>query len=350
MNLPSIKIENNNYYHKLNNNSDNLKFKLIDSKNRRYIKKVDNLTSIDNQYIGNYNFRKILPKIYKNHNVILPTILNRVDNNTFRNENISYINKSRNDKYKMNERKEYKDRNLYNFYHPWSNNSYNNKEINSILSYCLDVTKIDISFKNKKRINDCKLNNKLLRDVEKRYNIANLYQKLNSIKINKINQNNSTENNSSDNNLFGYNEKKINKVNNARYLNLTKIDKNNYSNENTYSNLNKRSLFKNITNNKNDFYLRNYTPLKMKGKQSSSFNNSYYNIHKRINDNFISDISAPKSVDLKLKNSYQTIKIKNLSKEFKNENEEKNADNNKIEKIRPNSLFLKSCMTPSINS
>jgi hypothetical protein len=339
MNLPSIKIENNNYYHKLKNNSDNLKFKIIDSKYKRYMNKVDNFTSNDNQYIGNYNFKKILPKIYKNHNVILPTILNRVDNNSYRNENISYINNSRNNKYKINGRNAYKDKNLYNFYHPWSNNSYNNKEINSILSYCLDVTKINISFKNKKRINDCKLNNKLLRDVEKRYNIANLYQKLNNIKINKINQGNSTENNSSENNIFGYKEKKIN---NLRYLNPNKNDKNNCSNENTYSNLNKRNLFKNITNNRNDFYLRDYTPLKMKEKQSSSFNNSFCNIHKRINDNFMTDISSPKSVDLKLKNNYQTIKIKNLSKEFNNDNDEKNVDNNKFEKIRPNSLFLKS--------
>ena len=346
MNLPSLKIENNNYYHKLKKNSDNLKFKLIDSKKNRYLKKVDNFTSTDNQYIGNYNFRKIFPKIYKNHNVILPTIINRVDNNSFRNENISYINKSRNNKYNINERNSYRDKNLYNFYHPWSNNSYNNKEISSFLSYCLDVTKIDISFKNKKRINDCKLNNKLLRDVEKRYNIANLYQKLNNIKINKINQKNNTENNSSENNIFGYNEKKIN---NPRNLNLRKIGMNNYSNENTFLNLNKRSLFKNITNSRNDFYLRDYTPLRMKEKQSSSFNNSYCNIHKRMNDNFITDISSPKSVDLKLKNNYQTIKIKNLSKEFKKDNDEKNMDN-KFEKIRPNSLFLKSCLIPSIKS
>ena len=339
MNLPSIKIENNNYYNKLIKHSDNLKFKLIDSKNKRYIKKEDEFTSTNNQYIGNYNFKKILPKIYKNHNVILPTIIKRVNNNSFGNDNISYINKSRYDKNKKNERNEYKDRNLYNFYHPWSNNSYNNKEINSILSYCLDITKIDISYKKKKRINDCKLNNKLLRDVEKRYNIANLYQKLNNIKINKINQGNSTENNSSENNIFGYKEKKIN---NLSYLNPNKNDKNNCSNENTYSNLNKRNLFKNITNSRNDFYLRDYTPLKMKEKQSSSFNNSFCNIHKRINDNFITDISSPKSVDLKLKNNYQTIKIKNLSKEFNNDNDEKNVDNNKFEKIRPNSLFLKS--------
>lgn len=345
MNLPSIKIENNNYYNKIKNSSDNLKFKLIDSRNKRYIKKMDDFSSTNDEYNGNYNFRKILPRIYQNHNAILPTIINRIDNNTFRNENISYINNSKNNKYKINERNGYKDKNLYNFYHPWSNNSYNNKEINFFLSNCLDVTKIDTSFKNKKRINDCKLNNKLLRDVEKRYNIANLYQKLNNIKINKNNQNNSIENNSSENNIYGYNEKKIN---NARYLNLTKNVKNSFSNENTYSNLNKRSLFKNITNSRNDFYLRDYTPLKMKEKQSSSFNNSYCNIHKRINDNLIADTSSQKSFDL-LKNNYQTIKIKNISKEFKKDNDEKNVEN-KIEKIRPNSLFLKNVLVPSINS
>ena len=345
MNLPSIKIENNNYYYKFKNNSDNLKFKLINANNKRHIKKVDDFTSTSDQYNGNYNFRKILPKIYMNHNVILPTIIKRGDNNHFRNENNIYINKSRNNKNKINERND-KGNNLYNFYHPWSNNSYNNKEISAFLSYCLDVTKIDTSFiKNKKRINDCKLNNKLLRDVEKRYNIANLYQKLNNIKINKINQSTNTENNSFENNIYGYNEKKIN---NPRYLNLIKNGKNNYSNEITYSNLNKRSLFKNITNNRNDFYLKDYTPLKLREKQNSSFNNSYCNIHKKISDNLMTDISSPRSVDLKFKNNYQTIKIKNLSKEFKNDNEEKNSEN-KFEKIRPNS-FLKSYMIPKINS
>ena len=287
--------------------------------------------------------------------MVLPTIKNRLNNTYLKNnfENKNFNSKSKNNNNNKNIKKELK--NIYNYFHPWINISYNNNDINSYISNCFDITKIRAPINNKKyRINDSKLTNKLLRDVEKHYKIANIYQKnkVTNIRFN-VNDNNSNQKNiilnenniSNKNNIINYNKNILNLRCFNPFLANQNNEKNNKSLDNTYLNLNKIIQEKNDHNSRNNYYPRDFSDIKKIEKEYSSFNNSFSKISNNINKDINNEISSPKrNFKLELKNKFKTIKIKKSKKIYINENDNINDEKigNKIEKIKPNLLFKKS--------
>ena len=194
MNFPKITI--NNYNDEGNNNQNKSKEILINKKNKNQKKKIIyNLSSTSNSNLNNFNKKQTLSINIKNYNIALPILVNKVNNRKINDyKNINVNSKSTTKRIKKNIRIGLK--NLYNLYHPWLNNSCNNNEINEFLSNCYDITKIEAKNNdNKYKINDSKLTNKLLRDVENHYKIANIFQKrkFKNINFNNINiKNNKT--------------------------------------------------------------------------------------------------------------------------------------------------------------
>ena len=346
MSVSPIKFENDK---KDSNSSEFLKFKLIIPKNKNKIM-VDEFTSTNDNF-GNYNTNRKLPIKCKDYNISLPSIKKRVNDNKYINEieNISLISKSVNNKYIKNTENDFNF--IYHLHYPWANNSYYNKEINKIISNCFCVTKVGSSYtSNTKRINDSKLRNKLLRDLEKRYKFGNFYQKT---KINKkysektnINENNNenmiSKKESNENSFSIYNDRYINNIRCFNpFLSYKQSKINNHSNiRNSYFNLNHKSFNKNgnYSRNKQNYYLNDYTSSKI-GNQSTSYNNSHDHIESKINDNC--EMPPHRNDKPKLDNNFKTIKIKNEIKIMNiNNNIEKNI-NNKDDKIKPNSIFTK---------
>jgi len=342
-----IKFENDK---KNSNSSESLKFKLINPKNKDKIM-VDEFTSTHEQNFSNYNPNRKLPMKCKDYNISLPSIKKRANNNKYNNEieNISLISKSVNNRYIKNTENDFNF--IYHLHYPWANNSYYNKEINKIISNCFCVTKIGSSYtSNTNRINDCKLKNKLLRDLEKRYKFGNFYQKT-KINKNSSNKTNIKENNNesnvskkeNNNNSFSiYNDKYVNNIRCFNpFLSYKQSKVNNHSNiRNAYLNLNHKSFNKYGTNSRNgkNCYLNYYASSKNEN-QSTSYNNSHDHSDSKINDNF--DISSHRNNKPKLYNDIRTIKIKN---EIKLINNNDNIDTNiniKDEKIKPNLAFMK---------
>jgi hypothetical protein len=139
---------------------------------------VDEFTSTNDQNLNNYNASRKIPVKCKDYNISLPSIKKRTNNNKYNNkiDNISLISKSVNDRYIKNTENDFNY--IYQLHYPWANNSYYNKEINKIISNCFCVTKVGSSYtSNTNRMNDSKLRNKLLRDLEKRYKFGNSTKK-----------------------------------------------------------------------------------------------------------------------------------------------------------------------------
>lgn len=346
MSVSPIKFENDK---KSSNSSECLKFKLINPKNKSKIM-VDEFTSTNNNF-GNYNNNRKLPIKCKDYNISLPSIKKRVNDNKYKNdiENISLISKSVNNRYIKNTENDFNF--IYHLHYPWANNSYYNKEINKIISNCFCVTKIGSSYtSNTNRMNDSKLRNKLLRDLEKRYKFGNFYQKT---KINKnySNKRNIKENNNentiskkdtNENSFSIYNDKYINNIRCFNpFLSYKQSKVNNHSNiRNAYFNLNHKSFHKNGNNSRNgqNYYLNDYTSSKI-GNQSTSYNNSHDHSESKINDNI--DKPSHRNDKLKLGNDFKTIKIKNEIKIISNDNNIEKNINHKDDKIKPNSVFMK---------
>jgi hypothetical protein len=331
MSVSPIKFENDK---KNNNTSECLKFKLISPKNKNKIM-VDEFTSTNEQNFINHKTNLKLQMKCKDYKISLPSIKKRANNNKSKNEieNKSLISKSVNDNYIKNTENDFNY--IYQLHYPWANNSYYNKEINKIISNCFCVTKLGSSYTSKiNRINDSKLRNKLLRDLEKRYKFGNFYQKI------KINKNYPIKGNN-ENSVSNYNDKYINNIRCFNpFLSYKKNKINNHSNiRNLYFNLNHKSFQKNGTNSRNgrNNYLNDYASSK-NGNQSTSYNNSHEHSESKINDNY--DIPSHRNHKSKLGNDFKTIKIKNEIKIINNSNIEKNF-NIKDEKIKPNSVFMK---------
>ena len=350
MSFPKITINN---YNKSNNyHLRKLELKIINPKYKIQSKKMNhNFTSNNSLNYNNYVKQKALPMKFKLYNIVLPIL-----GNSKKDENIN-ISKSTNNKFKKNIRKGIE---IYNYYHPWINNSYNNYEINEFMSNCYDITKIDApnNDENKYRINESKLTNKLLRDVEKHYKIANIFQrtKLKNIKSNniriKINKQDLIENNILSKRRHNRNIDNLiyNDYNNFKFYNpINKDNKRNKTNslENTYSSLSNKNI------NKEDLYkkdsrFKDFLSLKKLQKPSSSLNTSYSpkinNNINELNEDCKEKIFSNRSVEIdnspSIKNEYKTIKIKKLMKNTIND-KYKEEKNNRIEKIKSNLLFKK---------
>ncbi len=366
MNFPKLTI--NNYDDGNNFNSDRLKFDLPNKKI-----KIKSQKLIDDFILNNIKYRdkKLLPLKLKKINMVLPLLTNRSNNSKInKDENFNNICKST-----INDNKKYIKRrvnDLYYFYHPWLNNSYNKHEINSYMSNCYDITKIDVPInENKYRINKTKLTNKLLRDVEKHHKITNLFNKkkdnINDIKYNKnihIRNNLNTINviiQTDNNNIKPLNKNDIDnlnfyeKKNSLRIFSSLNSENKSHSLENTYLIPNKKYLLKNITNSKNEYFLKDFIMLSNTQKQkiSSSLNNSLSNISNKMYEDYKSNIpcldNGSTNNNSKLKNNYKTIKIKKLIK--KSFNDKYNDDkNNKVDKIKSNLLFKKNITFYSLYS
>ena len=342
MSFPKITINN---YNKSNNyHLRKLELKIINPKYKIQSKKMNhNFTSNNSLNYNNYVKQKALPMKFKLYNIVLPIL-----GNSKKDENIN-ISKSTNNKFKKNIRKGIE---LYNYYHPWINNSYNNHEINAFMSNCYDITKIDVpnNDENKYRINESKLTNKLLRDVEKHYKIANIFQrtKLKNIKSNKVKIKNNRKDLIEDNNvIFSNRDNKINNLiyneyNNFKFYKSINKENKSHSLENTYlslsnKNINEENLYK------KDSRFKDFISLKKIQKPSSSLNTSYSrnnNINEKSKAKILSYRSEEIDNNLSIKNEYKTIKIKKLIKNTIND-KYKEEKNNRIEKIKSNLLFKK---------
>ena len=351
MNFP--KITNNNYNKSSNNHLRKLELKIINPKIKIQYKKIShNLTSNNSLNSNNNAKQKTLPIKFKLYNIVLPIL-----GNSKKYENNNNISKSTNNKFKKDIRKGIE---LYNYYHPWINNSYNNYEINKFMSNCYDITKIDApnNDENKKRIKESKLTNKLLRDAEKHYKILNIFQrtKLKNIKRNnlkiKINKNNLIEENNTilSNRPLNINNLIYNEYNNFKYYKPINKENKRHNLENTYLSLSNKNIIKEHLYKKDSSIEDFIVSLKKIQKPSYSLNTSYFR-NNNINEDHKIKILSHRSVECNynpsINREYKTIKIKKLIKNTINDNykEEKNS---RIEKIKSNFLFKKNITFSSL--
>lgn len=356
MSFPKITINNNN--DKMSNNHNNIKIKIIKSNNRNQsIKMVDNFTSTNSLDYNNSNNQKLFPIKIKKYNIILPALANKKNyrSNINKSKNIDIISKSIKNRLKDIKMIKKTVKNVYNCYHPWINNSCNDKKINEFMSNCYDITKIDAPTKdNKNRINESKLTNQLLKDVvEKRYKITNIFQKkkLNNIKFNDLNIRNKLNVLDTKTNRFIKDKKSTNNFILNEYNDFKTFKPNHninksHSLENTYLSLSKKNLRKNET-----LFIKDYSiNLQKLPKFYPSLNTSYSRkniMNEEFNDIILSQRSANNGNNSLLKNDYKTIKIKKIVKNSKNDKnyEEKT---NRIEKIKSNLLFKKNITNSSL--
>ena len=356
MSFPKITINNNN--DKMSNNHNNIKIKIIKSNNRNQsIKMVDNFTSTNSLDYNNSNNQKLFPIKIKKYNIILPALANKKNyrSNINKSKNIDIISKSIKNRLKDIKLIKKTVKNVYNCYHPWINNSCNDKKINEFMSNCYDITKIDAPTKdNKNRINESKLTNQLLKDVvEKRYKITNIFQKkkLNNIKFNDLNIRNKLNVLDTKTNRFIKDKKSTNNFILNEYNDFKTFKPNHninksHSLENTYLSLSKKNLRKNET-----LFIKDYSiNLQKLPKFYPSLNTSYSRkniMNEEFNDIILSQRSANNGNNSLLKNDYKTIKIKKIVKNSKNDKnyEEKT---NRIEKIKSNLLFKKNITNSSL--
>ena len=356
MSFPKITINNNK--DEMSNNHNNIKIKIIKPNNKNQsIQMVDNFTSTNSLDYNNSNNQKLYPIKIKKYNIILPALANKKNHrsNINKSKNIDIISKSIKNRLKDIKMIKKTVKNVYNFYHPWINNSCNDKEINEFMSNCYDITKIDAPTKdNKNRINESKLTNQLLKDVvEKRYKIANIFQKtkLNNIKFNDLNIRNKLNVLDTKTNRFIKDKKSTNNFILNEYNDFKTYKPNHninksHSLENTYLSLSKKNLRKNET-----LFIKDYSINFQKlPKLYPSLNTSYSRnniMNEDFNDIILSQRSANNVNNSLLKNDYKTIKIKKIVKNSKNDKhyEEKT---NRIEKIKSNLLFKKNITNSSL--
>jgi hypothetical protein len=356
MSFPKITINNNK--DEMSNNHNNIKIKIIKPNNKNQsIQMVDNFTSTNSLDYNNSNNQKLYPIKIKKYNIILPALANKKNHrsNINKSKNIDIISKSIKNRLKDIKMIKKTVKNVYNFYHPWINNSCNDKEINEFMSNCYDITKIDAPTKdNKNRINESKLTNQLLKDVvEKRYKIANIFQKtkLNNIKFNDLNIRNKLNVLDTKTNRFIKDKKSTNNFILNEYNDFKTYKPNHninksHSLENTYLSLSKKNLRKNET-----LFIKDYSiSLQKLPKLYPSLNTSYSRnniMNEDFNDIILSQRSANNVNNSLLKNDYKTIKIKKIVKNSKNDKnyEEKT---NRIEKIKSNLLFKKNITNSSL--
>ena len=356
MSFPKITINNNN--DKMSNNHNNIKIKIIKSNNRNQsIKMVDNFTSTNSLDYNNSNNQKLFPIKIKKYNIILPALANKKNyrSNINKSKNIDIISKSIKNRLKDIKMIKKTVKNVYNCYHPWINNSCNDKKINEFMSNCYDITKIDAPTKdNKNRINESKLTNQFLKDVvEKRYKITNIFQKkkLNNIKFNDLNIRNKLNVLDTKTNRFIKDKKSTNNFILNEYNDFKTFKPNHninksHSLENTYLSLSKKNLRKNET-----LFIKDYSiNLQKLPKFYPSLNTSYSRkniMNEEFNDIILSQRSANNGNNSLWKNDYKTIKIKKIVKNSKNDKnyEEKT---NRIEKIKSNLLFKKNITNSSL--
>ena len=342
----------------MSNNHNNIKIKIIKSNNRNQsIKMVDNFTSTNSLDYNNSNNQKLFPIKIKKYNIILPALANKKNyrSNINKSKNIDIISKSIKNRLKDIKMIKKTVKNVYNCYHPWINNSCNDKKINEFMSNCYDITKIDAPTKdNKNRINESKLTNQLLKDVvEKRYKITNIFQKkkLNNIKFNDLNIRNKLNVLDTKTNRFIKDKKSTNNFILNEYNDFKTFKPNHninksHSLENTYLSLSKKNLRKNET-----LFIKDYSiNLQKLPKFYPSLNTSYSRkniMNEEFNDIILSQRSANNGNNSLLKNDYKTIKIKKIVKNSKNDKnyEEKT---NRIEKIKSNLLFKKNITNSSL--
>ena len=359
MSFPKITI--NNYKDGIINAQNNVKIKIIKPKIKNQSKQmVDKFTSTNTLDYNKSINQNIFPIKIKKYNIILPTLVNKANrhSNINKSKNIYIISKSIKNRLKDISIIKKTVKRFYNFYHPWSNESYNNKEINEFMSNCYDITKIDAPLNdNKHRINESKLTNKLLKDVEKHYKIANIIQKkkFHNIKFNDLNIRN--KNNALDiktNKIIsdkkGSDNFSLNEYNNFKFFKpILNINKS-HSLENTYLSLSKKHLRKNETLFVNDYSIKDLISLQKLPKLYSSLNTSYSRnniLNEESNDIILSQRSEINEGNSMLKNDYKTIKIKKIMKNSINDKyyEEKM---NRIEKIKSNLLFKKNLTNSSL--
>lgn len=247
------------------------------------------------------------------------------------------------------------------YFHPWINKSYNNNEINAFMSNCYDITKIDTYVnENQYKINDSKLTNKLLREVEKRYKIANIFQKkkLNTIKFDNLIKNKNIFIETK--NIKVYNSKKnnkklfFNKYNHLRNFKPINTENKIHSLENSYSSLIKKNIKTNETQFLKDYHFKDFISLKKKEKPSSSLNTSYSKkdkIIEELEEKILSHRNDDNDHDNKdsLIRDYKTIKIKKII----NNNINNNYNGEKIKrnyKIKSNFLYKKNITFSSLLS
>lgn len=341
------KITNNNF----NNGFTKIpmEIKIIKPKNRNQIKKmVDTYTSTNSLDYNNPNNNDQI-KI-KEYNIILPTIQKKINNHSNINNTKNVGIKSIKNRFKDIKILKKALKNVYNFYHPWSKNSVNNNEINEFMSNCYDITKIDVPINEyKSRINGSKLTNKFLKDMEKHYRIANIFQKkkLNNIKFNNLKIRNKFNNFDTKTNLFIHDKTEdknnfiFNEYNNFKILKNINNKNKSHSLKNTYLSLSNKNLRKNENHIIKDSSLPKF---------SSSLNTSYSR-NNFLNENFTSNKISQRSFNndnSMLKNDYKTIKIKKIIKNTINDKcfEERM---NRIDKIRSNLLFKKNITSSSLN-
>ena len=356
MSFPKITI--NNYKDGIINAQNNVKIKIIKPKIKNQSKQmVDKFTSTNTLDYNKSINQNIFPIKIKKYNIILPTLVNKANrhSNINKSKNIYIISKSIKNRLKDISIIKKTVKRFYNFYHPWSNESYNNKEINEFMSNCYDITKIDAPTKdNKNRINESKLTNQLLKDVvEKRYKITNIFQKkkLNNIKFNDLNIRNKLNVLDTKTNRFIKDKKSTNNFILNEYNDFKTFKPNHninksHSLENTYLSLSKKNLRKNET-----LFIKDYSiNLQKLPKFYPSLNTSYSRkniMNEEFNDIILSQRSANNGNNSLWKNDYKTIKIKKIVKNSKNDKnyEEKT---NRIEKIKSNLLFKKNITNSSL--
>ena len=359
MSFPKITINN---FKDGSNNNNKLVLKFVNLNNKDKSKKLrDNSISTNTFNYNNYHESQTLPIKINNYQIILPIVDNRLNNSNIKkvNKNINIISKSVNHKIKKKFKKRIKDD--YYYYHPWINNSYNNNEINAFMSNCYDITKIDTYVnENQYKINDSKLTNKLLREVEKRYKIANIFQKkkLNTIKFDNLIKNKNIFIETK--NIKVYNSKKnnkklfFNKYNHLRNFKPINTENKIHSLENSYSSLIKKNIKTNETQLLKDYHFKDFISLKKKEKPSSSLNTSYSKkdkIIEELEEKILSHRNDDNDHDNKdsLIRDYKTIKIKKII----NNNINNNYNGEKIKrnyKIKSNFLYKKNITFSSLLS
>ena len=229
------------------------------------------------------------------------------------------------------------------------------------MSNCYDITKLDTYVnENQYKINDSKLTNKLLREVEKRYKIANIFQKkkLNTIKFDNLIKNKNIFIETK--NIKVYNSKKnnkklfFNKYNHLRNFKPINTENKIHSLENSYSSLIKKNIKTNETQFLKDYHFKDFISLKKKEKPSSSLNTSYSKKDKIIEE-LVEKILSHRNDDNDHDNKdslirdYKTIKIKKII----NNNINNNYNGEKIKrnyKIKSNFLYKKNITFSSLLS
>ena len=134
----------------------------------------------------------------------------------------------------------------------------------------------------------------------------------------------------------------VKKNNNYRNIEILNKENRSHSLDNTYFPLNKKSLRKNETNSKNEYYLKDFYSNQIPNI-SYPLNKSYSKIT-NYNDNYKENIDIKNNINV----NYKTIKIKKFIK--KSINDKIIDEKSRIDKIKANLLFKKNITYNSLLS